>query len=322
MSTLDFTAGSDGIFRQYEPGKKITEPGAYLNVPMEVYHGQPTDGPSVSSSGLRTLFIDSPKHYWLGSHFNPEREDIEQTEAIVLGRAAHHLMLGEGDFSKFFAIRPETLDGEKWNGNRTACKKWLGEQALNGLTVLTPGQVEQIKGMSRSLAAEPIIQGGILNGAIEVSLFWKDPETGIWLKSRPDAIPNSSGDYSDLKCVADVSDDGISRSLGERGYHQQGALVGEASREVLKMEMEHFTLVYVEQKKPHCVRFDEIAPEEIRQGALENRAALRLLRRCIDTGYWPGPKSIAGDGGYVRRPSWSQKRAAERVAAIEMELAR
>lgn len=315
-------------FRQYASGK-ISEPGAYIGVPMSVYHGDPCVGPSISSSGLRTIFIDSPKHYWNGSPYNPDREEIEQTEAIILGRAAHHLFLGEPDFQQHFVLQPAVYVPDRgkdagfekpWSNNAEVCKKWNGEQALAGRTVLTTKQIENVKGMAASLAAEPIVQGGILNGYVEVSFFWQDAETGIWLKARPDVVPNESGDVADMKCVADVSDDGISRGLGDRGYHQQGALVGEAFRQVWQMEMEHFTLVYVESKKPHCVRFDEIAPEEIAQGFDENHAALRLMKRCLDTGYWPGPKSMQGDGGYVRRPSYAAHRAARRLETINLEL--
>lgn len=296
-------------------GKKIGEPCAVRNMPMSFYHGDPCVGPSISSSGLRSIFIDSPRHYWNSSFYNPDREEIEQTEAIILGRAAHHLILGESEFSKHFVIAkyPEFRSNE--------AKAWKAEQMLAGLTVLTAKQVEQIKGMAASLAAEPIVQGGILNGHVEISMFWRDEETGIWLKARPDVVPVTSTEAADMKCVADVSDDGIARGLGERGYHQQAGLVGEGFRKTLDIEMEHFTLVYVEQKRPHCVRFDEIPPDEIAAGAAENRAALRLFKRCIETGYWPGPKSMQGDGGYVRRTSWSQKRAADRLAAIEQELA-
>lgn len=307
--------------REYVPGTVITEPGAYLNVPMDFYHGQPTDGPSISSSGLRTIFTQSLKHYWDGSPLNPDRAEFKDTEFTILGRAAHHLLLGEADFAKNFVIRPEILDGEKWNSNKTICKKWLAEQELARLTVVTPAQMEQIRGMAAALAAEPIVQGGILNGYVEVSLFWKDAETGIWLKSRPDVVPNESGDTSDLKCVSDVSDDGISKALGDRGYHQQGALIGEAFREVLGMEMEHFSLVYVEGKRPHSVRIDEPHPEEIAQGFEENHAALRLFKRALDTGYWPGPKNVSGDGGYIRRTKWAREQSERRLKLIAQELA-
>lgn len=308
------------IIRNYDGGV-ITEPGAYLNVPMDRYHGQPCAGPSISSSGLRTIFNQSLAHYWNTSALNPNREDFKDTEATILGRAAHHLLLGESDFNKFFVLRPEEApDGRAWNGNNISCKKWLAEREIEGLTVLKAEQLEYIKGMSKTLAAEPPIRGGILNGMVELSLFWQDPETGIWLKSRPDAVPNDS-DAADLKCVSDITDDGISLALGERGYHQQAALVNEAMNVVLGRQMENFFLVYVEQKRPHCVRIDTVDPKEIDAGTAENHAALRLFKKALDTDYWPGPKNLSGDGGFVRRTPWSRNQAERRLALIEQELA-
>lgn len=307
--------------REYVPGTVITEPGAYLNVPMDFYHGNPCDGPSISSSGLRTIFTQSLKHYWDGSPLNPDRVDFKDTEFTILGRAAHHLLLGEADFDRYFVVRPETYQGEKWNSNKSICKAWLAEQELSRRTVVTEAQMQQIRGIAASLQAEPIVQGGILNGYVEVSMFWKDAETGIWLKSRPDVVPNFSGDAADLKVVSDVSTEAISRALSDRGYHQQGALIGEAFREVLGMEMEHFSLVYAEGKRPHSVRIDEPHPEEIAQGHLENHAALKLFKRALETGEWPGPKNPSGDGGYIRRTKFAREQAEHRLKLIEQELA-
>ena len=38
-------------------GKRITKPGCYKNVPMSVYHGDCTDGPSISTTGLKKIFL-------------------------------------------------------------------------------------------------------------------------------------------------------------------------------------------------------------------------------------------------------------------------
>jgi len=308
-------------FIEYTAGTKITEPGAYLNVPMSVYHGQPTVEPSISSSGLRTIFLESPAHYWDSSPLNPDRQDKPDSLPMILGRAAHHLLLGEKDFDRYFALRPDKLNGEKWNGNRLDCKAWLAERELEGVTVVTTTQIEQIRGMRKSLAAEPMIQGGVLNGYIEVSLFWRDLETGIWLKSRPDSIPTDAPDAFDLKVVADITDTGLTRGLGERGYHQQGAFVREGFREVGGLDLENFGLVYVEADRPHCVRIAPVAPQDLDDGALENRAALRLFKHCLDTGHWPGPQNRAGEAGYVRRSKWATDTAGARLKIIEEELA-
>jgi hypothetical protein len=37
-------------------GGKITKPGVYVGVPIGFYHGHPCEGPSRSSSGLRTIW--------------------------------------------------------------------------------------------------------------------------------------------------------------------------------------------------------------------------------------------------------------------------
>ena len=319
-SYRDFQPDENGIY-EYVPGVKIDITCAVRNMPMDVYHGQPCVGVSASSSQLRTIFSKSLAHFWDTSSLNPNRQPFQDTEATVLGRAAHHILLGESDFSKHFVIRPDMApDGRAWNGNNHTCKDWLVEQELAGLTVLKPEQVEYIKGMSKSLSAEPIIQGGILNGEVELSMFYQDKETGIWVKSRPDAVPNGS-DASDLKCVSDISDDGISRGLGDRGYHQQSAIVSEAMLHVFQRQMENFFLIYVEQKRPHSVRIDTIDPEDIAAGIHENRAALRLLKRALETDYWPGPKNVAGDGGFVRRTKWTREWAKRRLEQIERELA-
>lgn len=318
-SYRDFAPDADGIY-EYVPGVKVDITCAIRGMPMDVYHGQPCAGVSASSSQLRTIFSKSLAHYWDQSPLNPDRQPFQDTEATVLGRAAHHLLLGESNFSDFFVIRPDTApDGRAWNGNNNSCKEWLAEQTLAGLTVLKPEQVEYIRGMSASLAAEPVIQGGILNGEVELSMFYQDRETGIWVKSRPDAIPNGS-DSADLKCVSDVFDDGISRSLGDRGYHQQAGVVSEAMLHVFGRQMENFFLVYVEQKRPHSVRIDTIDPEDIAAGVEENRAALRLLKRALEADYWPGPKNPAGDGGFVRRTPWMREWAKRRVDQINAEL--
>lgn len=311
-----------GVFREYEPGTKITVPGAYLNMPMNVYHGRPTKEPSVSSTGLRTIFQMSPAHFWQNYAYNPEpdEDDSEETKAMILGRAAHHLLLGEKDFYSEFVMRPEELHGMKWQSNRKDCKQWVAEHELDGYTILTNAMLDQIKGMARGLSRQPLVQQGILNGVVEVSMFWRDEETGVWLKSRPDNIPNDSGDFADLKCVADITSDGISRGLSERGYHQQGALVGEGSSKVLNISMQSFSLVYVEQKTPFWSRVDPVSLEDLGDGVRENHAALRLFKKCWDAGYWPGPENRVGDGGFVRRSQYSRDRAAERVNLINQDV--
>lgn len=293
---------------------KITKNGIY-RISMEQYHGDCCEGPSISSSGLRTIFQESPAHYWLNSYLNPQREEQEDGEAFTLGRAAHHLLLGEEAFSTLFIMRPEQFDS--WRTKES--KAWKAEQEAAGRTVLLPSQIEQIRGMAHALAEHPLIQAGILNGEIEQSLVWRDKETGIWLKARPDAIPNFSGDYADLKTTVNYGFD-LDRDVSNHRYDMQAALTGMASREVLKRQMESFSLVFVGKKPPHCVEILTLDKDDIARAEDDIRVALRTFKWCIDNNRWFGPAGTQNDARYVHISEWAQKSAEFRRDFLKREI--
>lgn len=308
--------------QKYIRGGKIAAPGLYSNVPLSVYHGDLCVGPSMSSSGLRTITTKSPAHYWCRSPFNPDRVEDKDTEALTLGRAAHHLLLGEDDFSTLFIMRPDeypdrkTGEMKKWNGNATWCRDWLADQDSAGRTVLTPAQIAAIRGMARSLAAHPLIDNGILNGAIEQSIVWRDKETGLWLKVRPDAIPNDSGDFADLKTTPSVRDDDLRRTIAEYGYHQQGALIAAGWMALTGSTVSSFNLVFVEKEPPHCVRVVTLRDDDLARGERLNRLALRTAADCFTKGHWPGPGN--DDAEYFGLPTWAQDRIDKQLERAEV----
>ncbi|MGY3130077.1 hypothetical protein ACVWZM_000759 [Bradyrhizobium sp. USDA 4501] len=294
-------------------GNAITQDGVYAKLPLPAYHrGDICDGPSVSSTTLRKLWETSPAHAWAHCPVNPARVEEPDSEAFVLGRAAHHLLTAEIGFADVFVVRPETLDGEKWNGNRKECKRWLAAKKREGLTVVTVAQVEVIRGMAISLGAFPLVQAGALNGLIERSLIWKDKETGLWLKARPDVTPNASGDFTDLKTTPSVLYRDLQSSVATFNYHQQAALVLEGAM-ALGLEANSFTLIWVEKSPPYCVRAQQLKDDDIARGMKQNRAALRTFADCLASGVWPGPGDDRDDAEYVDLPDWKRKQIDERL---------
>lgn len=302
-------------------GAPIRAPGIYHDLPLARYHqGDVAVGPSISSTTLRQLWNKSPKHCWVHSALNPNRIEQDDSEAFILGRATHHLICGQVNFADEFVVRPETIEGEKWHGNRTACKRWLKARKAEGKTVLTPDQVEQIRGMAVALGEFPLMQGGILNGLIERSMLWQDKETGLWLKARPDAIPSDSGDFADLKTTQSVLYHDLQTSIGAYGYHQQAALVLEGAR-ALDLPAETFTFVWVETAPPHCVRATAIKEDDIARGIKQNRVAIRMFADCLAAGSWPGPGDDRADAEYIELPEWRQKQIDERLKFALQEAA-
>lgn len=297
---------------KYIKGEKIARPGLYHSVPISTYHSADLcDGPSVSSSGLRTIINESAAHFWCTSPLNPNRVEPKESDALILGRAAHHLLLGEDDFSTLFIARPD-----KWDSWRTIdAKRWKAEQEAEGRTVLLPSQLEQIRGMARSLAAHPLIDAGILNGQIEQTLAWKCKETGVWLKARPDAIPNDSGDFADLKTTADISTAGLTRAIAEQGYHMQAALIASGWHALTGNDIASFSFVFVEKSPPFCVRIVTLRDEDLARGERQNLIAIKEFVACMESGDWPGPGGA--DAEFMSLPEWAQKRIDHQIESAE-----
>lgn len=296
-------------------GQRISKPGLYSNVPLDDYHrGDICDGPSISSSGLRKLWNLSPKHFWDTSPLNPQRSEADDDkEAYILGRATHHLICGEVGFSDQYAIRPDKApDGREWHGSNKTCKDWVAAIKKTGKAILTPDNVEQIRGMAVALNEHPLYQQGILTGLVERSMFWRDPVTGVWLKARPDNIATASGDYADLKTTVSVLYRDTQKTIDGFGYHQQGALVLDGAR-ALEMEASSFSLVWVEKKRPHCVRVQMLIDEDIARGAKQNRVAIDTFHACYVAKHWPGPGDDRADAEYVQLSDAARKRIDDRL---------
>lgn len=281
-------------------GEKITAPGIYAGMPIEYYHGNCCDGPSISSSGLRCMEMKSPAHYWASSALNPERVPQPEKSAFEFGRAAHCLLLGEGEFQKRFAIRPErfedyrTVEARQWRLSVRSARK----------TPVTADEIEIVRGMARSLEREPLIQSGLMTGQVELSMFWKDEKTGVWLKSRPDAVPSAGEILADLKTAADVSYEGITKSVSTFGYHMQGALALMGMKAITGRAAPSFALIFVEKAPPFAVSIVQIDSEALLYGARQIRRSLDEFAACLKSGEWPGPlrgqERTVGLTGYWR----------------------
>ncbi len=280
-------------------GKPISKPGLYSHIPMDAYHSQAICFvTSVSSSGLRRVLDDnggSPAHFYVEWDGNPDRVEPEDKKHFTVGRAVHHLMLGQANFAKEFIIRPVELPEPKtgemkaWNGNRTVCREWVARAQATGRTILTFDMVSDIKAMAIRLGRNPYVRDGLLGGDVERTMIWRDQKTGLWCKARPDSIPTASGDFSDLKTTPSAHPVDIQRAVTDHAYHQQMALIRTGAREVLKIEPSTFSLIFQEKKPPYCSAVKILHKDDLDLGERQNRAALDLIARCIKEKDWPGP---------------------------------
>lgn len=264
------------------PAHKIKQAGAY-RMEMNHYHSQCCIGPSVSSSGLRTIELQSPHEFWSFSDLNPDRFWKEgEADALRFGRAAHALLLGDEDFDAGFALRPEAFTSY----NTKAAREWRDETIKGGRSPITPTELEHIVAMSKALAAAGV-RDTMMDGTPEASLIWQD-KTGVWLKSRMDMLPNS-GDMADLKTTADASKRACERAITNHGYHMQVALGVMGMEQVLGRRPPEggCFLIFVKKAPPYTVNIVPISEDAIYWGKAQIRRAINTFADCLESGQWP-----------------------------------
>lgn len=292
------------LVRPWVKGQKITEPGIYSGVPMEVYQNDLCDGPSVSRSVLWLMdetMGGSPRHAYAKWYGNPKRKPQPEKAHFALGRAIHHLAGGEAQFAKHFAVRPAI-----WSDWRTKdAKAWKADQERLGMGVLTPEDVDTIQGIADAMNEHPTVQAGILKGLVEMTVVWRDPITGLWVKVRPDVLPLDSRMINDLKTTAAADRRSCINAVGDYGYHMQLAMIDEGLWQVAGWEATDHVLTFVEKSDPYCINLKPIPDHAIDYGRRQFRRNLDQFAQCLNDGVWPGYADDLTDGDL---PEWMLKR--------------
>jgi hypothetical protein len=292
----------------------ITEPGAYEGIDAADYHRNPNllPGPSLSSSGAKTLLSKSPLHFWYDSPLNPDRPPEADKPHFNVGKAAHDLVLLSDRWPDHYHVLPEGF-------SRAASKKFAAEieeadaAAESGMTVLRFEDANTVYAVADALKKNELAVATLTNGVTEETLCWQDPRTGVWLRARPDFRPHSIIEKRDVMVVSDLkfvaatnaTPEGFAKAIHQFGYHQSAAFYSDGIKAVYGHYPTHWVHVVVEKDPPHCVALYELPGEDIERGRLLNRRAIDIFARCIERNEWPG---YADQPMPVGLPIWSRMR--------------
>lgn len=266
----------------------ITANGLY-EIDIEDYHSQRVcPGPSISSSGLRTILHQCPAIFWAMSDLNKNRFPAKDKKSLAFGRAAHSLVLGEPEFAKHFIVSP--FD----NFMTKEARLWRDEQTRQ---IVKGEELDIIKDMAAAQKANAQVMNAFTKGKPEQSLIWKDAATGIWLKARPDWLPDMPAVrfITEYKTAESIKPAKLDRAVFDYGYEMQAALALDAVQ--LVMDVKPLGLAHVVQEKspPYLVDLRLFSDEQIAWGRMQYRKALRIFAECLQTGEWPG---------YTREPTY------------------
>lgn len=157
------------------------------DMPEAIYHADPVPSGSLSQSGAKYLLPPyTPKHF---AHYRATPR--KASRAQQLGTAAHGRVLHIG--APVFVLPKEYK-----NYNKQAAQKLRDDATDAGIVPLLKHENDKIEAMAAALRDDPDV-AALLDpdaGRAEVSIFWIDPETGVWQRMRADWIPepNAAGE--------------------------------------------------------------------------------------------------------------------------------
>ena len=291
------------------PPLVITQPCVYDDMPEDVYHAPWTVpkelGGSLSNTGAKTLLSKTP------AHFQWERDNGGRANKrhFDYGHAVHTRVLGDG--TEIVRIQADDY--------RTKAAQDAKKQAYaEGKTPLLRDEVDEVGDIAEAVLKHPLARRLFEADTTirEQSMFWQDPETGIYLRCRPDSrftAPSGRVMCVDLKSLISANPDAFGKTADNNGYHQQHPfyLDGLQAHD-LADETSTFLFVLVEKEPPYLVSVVELDDEAVQVGRDRNRRAVDLFASCTQTGLWPG-YSTAVEA--VSLPYWSVKQHIEEYAA-------
>lgn len=242
-----------------------------FKVTLEEYHSYP----AVGSSGIRTIINQSPAHYWHNVN-NPSLP----TPAQALGTAIHQAILEPKLFKESAVVEP-VFSG---TGSRAAREEWHLEN--HGKTILKQDQLDAIHKILESISHHKQASKLMSSGAAEKSFFWKDAETDVQCKARPDFI-REGHIIIDVKSTEDASYHAFQKDVAKYGYAVQAAMYLEGVSVVLNQQFDTFIIVAIEKRPPYALQCFQLDENTIREGQHLLHKGLATLKSCQASGIYP-----------------------------------
>ncbi len=121
---------------------------------------------------------------------------------------------------------------------------------------------------------------------IEKSIFWKDEETGLICKTRPDIWNDSINILCDLKTSISANPHDFPYALKAYDYHIQAAMQIDGVFHATGQLIENFYFLVPPKKEPYMPYIYGIDQKTIEWGRREYKSALKIIKTCTEINKW------------------------------------
>lgn len=267
---------------------KITESGIYSMSDAE-YQADPCEEISLRSSIAWKLVGkgSTPAHAaYSCPRLNPDYKPINK-QFFNIGKVAHALLLGKG--AEYAIVHAENY--------KTSEARKLRDQVLAaGKTPLLAAEAAQVRAMAR--AAHVQIKSLVDAGTIEKSPFDAERTENVIVWHDANVLCRAMLDGLTIEqdqIVSEYKTEG--ESAAPENWQWKARRLGYIFRlafyrrglEALKLSYSpHFHVFVQETEPPYLLAFYRIEDEFIAMEDQRVRQAMKIWRRCIETGKWPG----------------------------------
>ena len=253
---------------EYTPGMEINPPCFIQNMPNEAYHNHPE---GISSTGMKAMLV-SAAHF----KFQPAYTNTRPKE---LGTAIHTALLEPDRYAAEYVLLREVKV-------RTASEYKQAVKVHGRELVLVSHEADKVAGMQEAVLSNELMRSR-LNGEgwRELSLFVRDPDTGVLVRVRFDLLL-TDGTIVDVKKTQDARPDAFSRAIDNYGYDLSAALYADALQWATGEEGQ-FEFAAVEEEMPHGHKLYRPCDTTLNEGRRKYREALATFANCEYIGVWP-----------------------------------
>ncbi|QDV09312.1 Exodeoxyribonuclease 8 [Planctomycetes bacterium Poly30] len=269
------------------------QPGIYHGLPAEAYHACKA---AVSRSTLRQFDLGDPaavKRYI--------DKGIDTTPAMDRGSAVDvGIFDGMAAFHEQFARKPKFTGP----GAVAARQAWEKEAAGDGITYMTDAPYEKALKMIECIRANDAASALFDAAEPQMSIFWRDEDTGLMCKARPDAYVKSKGWSLDLKTSGSLDDRKLGYTIVDYAADVQAAMVRDGLL-ANGLPWRGHCLVTVTEKPAvdgnHDMRLDLLSESWVLHGEARFIRWSGQYKACLESDEWPG----RADGvNVLEMPKW------------------
>lgn len=289
-----------------------------------------------SSSALKEV-LKSPRHYLIYKN-----EDLHQKDEshFTIGTFIHSAFLEPSKFAKVQVLPKEGNKSSKvgitalikyyWDLLGIAPDAFLSEMNMNdlkevlfdlevaaskaGYTFIDPdmAQVVKIVQSSYKTYGGGIIPRLIANGRTEVSMYGKDPSTGLKVKIRPDCLlleeQVGANIILSVKTTSATSIDAFFRDAAKFRYEMAEGMYLQVASEITGRKFTGTLMLVAQTVIPFQVALFWLDPEDLEIGKYKYAQAMDTVRQCKENDSWPGFEAYAEEGAHgiiqTKFPAW------------------